>query len=704
METGLANLFSRGAKETQASGATTDSARTGPDMGSEGWAQVYHAAEGPHVHETGAEPPATDEKMHPAKGDPTLSSEPKAAPNDTVLPEAHESSPEEHVADRFSHLVNGADPGKPPSAQPSAQPGAQHHFPSVEQGVASEPDGVSMPASARADDGHGSTAPPPSRYSVSDRHSARERQLPGVETAKETRALATHATESPKNGPLASGAAVETRPKDPWNRSTRPPNAHPSVVQSRPAPQTKSAAFETVDANRPTQPAQHGKPQTTFSLPPQIAGGTAASDDSHPREISAPLQQVAQSDSRFDSATSKPKPLTVAPGPGPHDIPHKQDHASVEFAVAPVRPGAHLNNASQTVDSWLSRTDQLTSSHAASSIPKETVRMVDAWIKGSTDPRAAAAPMAAAPMKVETTVPSKPVENSREVSKSPGATDANLLSKKPGSALLKGAQTVVDRLGDGLPRSPVGAASVGGALAQDPEADKNISPRDTTRQTARQTPPVGQPVAPLTDRPHLIGRPPYVTTSDRFNVKPALYEPMQSSGTIVTHAEELGVQEIVAHPAAGPVERVGPLAATAALPPVAFGKEKVPPVVQQMTAHLKTGGPDDVEITLNPRELGSVRMVLSPTESGLLLSLSLERAETHDLIRRHIDLAEKMFRELGFADLSIDVSLGENRPEPQNEDNDGAGDVPTAENTSVTRIGGTPSNMSVQTAGLDIRV
>ena len=53
------------------------------------------------------------------------------------------------------------------------------------------------------------------------------------------------------------------------------------------------------------------------------------------------------------------------------------------------------------------------------------------------------------------------------------------------------------------------------------------------------------------------------------------------------------------------------------------------------------------EISLQPEELGRVRMTLSQSEQGLSLVVTLERPETLDLMRRHIDQLIQEFRKMG---------------------------------------------------------
>ena len=55
-----------------------------------------------------------------------------------------------------------------------------------------------------------------------------------------------------------------------------------------------------------------------------------------------------------------------------------------------------------------------------------------------------------------------------------------------------------------------------------------------------------------------------------------------------------------------------------------------------------------VEISLNPEELGQVRMTLSTSDTGVTVMITSERPETLDLMRRHIDqLAQELLR-LGY--------------------------------------------------------
>ncbi|MDJ0627381.1 MAG: flagellar hook-length control protein FliK [Rhodobacter sp.] len=67
-----------------------------------------------------------------------------------------------------------------------------------------------------------------------------------------------------------------------------------------------------------------------------------------------------------------------------------------------------------------------------------------------------------------------------------------------------------------------------------------------------------------------------------------------------------------------------------------------------------------VEITLNPEELGRVRMTLTLSDTAMTVSLLVERGETAELLRRNIEGLAQEFRALGYRDVAFEFS-GEGR-------------------------------------------
>ena len=76
-------------------------------------------------------------------------------------------------------------------------------------------------------------------------------------------------------------------------------------------------------------------------------------------------------------------------------------------------------------------------------------------------------------------------------------------------------------------------------------------------------------------------------------------------------------------------------------------------VAQQLAEAVATQGKRNVDISLNPRELGQVSMRISTTETGVTVVIQAERAETEDLMRRNIQDLAREFRQMGFTDINF---------------------------------------------------
>ena len=78
-----------------------------------------------------------------------------------------------------------------------------------------------------------------------------------------------------------------------------------------------------------------------------------------------------------------------------------------------------------------------------------------------------------------------------------------------------------------------------------------------------------------------------------------------------------------------------------------------PPLARQIATALPAPGAQPVELRLNPEELGRVRLSLHQTDNSISVSIVAERAETLDLMRRHIAMLEQEFREIGYTDIAF---------------------------------------------------
>lgn len=77
-------------------------------------------------------------------------------------------------------------------------------------------------------------------------------------------------------------------------------------------------------------------------------------------------------------------------------------------------------------------------------------------------------------------------------------------------------------------------------------------------------------------------------------------------------------------------------------------------IVDSASALTKTGG--SVELTLNPKELGKLRMVVSPAESGGLVYISTERAETLELVQRNLEMLRRDLKDAGWSNVAISLA------------------------------------------------
>lgn len=82
-------------------------------------------------------------------------------------------------------------------------------------------------------------------------------------------------------------------------------------------------------------------------------------------------------------------------------------------------------------------------------------------------------------------------------------------------------------------------------------------------------------------------------------------------------------------------------------------------VARQMTIALHTSGPGrPVDLLLDPAELGHLRLNMTQRDGTMTLTITAERAETLDLLRRHIDLLAQDFRDIGYGDTSFAFDRG----------------------------------------------
>lgn len=249
--------------------------------------------------------------------------------------------------------------------------------------------------------------------------------------------------------------------------------------------------------------------------------------------------------------------------------------------------------------------------------------------------------------------------------------------------------------------------------------DKGQVPGLAVAQTAigsQSSAPAGDTQRPLRDQPkdhkdH--DAPPRMGLLDRSGEKPPVAPPPVSPIAAALHQQRglLHPKDTVeglvrtAEPLAGgfaPMsDRSVPHAQAAHAPAAAAASPEVARhVASQLAVAISQGTGRQTEISLNPEELGRVRMSISAADNSVSLTLLAERPETADLLRRHIDILAQEFRALGYADINFsfgDESAGQDAPENT-----------AAEAATMANLTEEPQHSQAaalpQTAGVDLRL
>ena len=80
--------------------------------------------------------------------------------------------------------------------------------------------------------------------------------------------------------------------------------------------------------------------------------------------------------------------------------------------------------------------------------------------------------------------------------------------------------------------------------------------------------------------------------------------------------------------------------------------------IVQIVELLTENGRQSVEIALNPKELGRVKLAMTATELTMVVSVQAERPETIDLLRRHIDILSGELKRMGYESVAFDFKQG----------------------------------------------
>ncbi|MBV7407965.1 flagellar hook-length control protein FliK [Maritimibacter sp. DP1N21-5] len=127
-------------------------------------------------------------------------------------------------------------------------------------------------------------------------------------------------------------------------------------------------------------------------------------------------------------------------------------------------------------------------------------------------------------------------------------------------------------------------------------------------------------------------------------------------------------------------------------------------ITEQLAEVVKGGTEGSLEVSLRPAELGRLSLAFSSDGAAMTVTLTTERPETLDLVRRNIGLLEQELRGLGYQ--SLNFSFGEGAPR-SGQESSGSGEpwkknepAPTNDIPDAARPVGLPRS----TGALDLRL
>ena len=170
---------------------------------------------------------------------------------------------------------------------------------------------------------------------------------------------------------------------------------------------------------------------------------------------------------------------------------------------------------------------------------------------------------------------------------------------------------------------------------------------------------------------------------------------------------ESDIQQVVSERDDAPSDMTAPLAREAGhlTQPTRLTQE-VPRIISAQLVEVARSHPDKpVELTLNPEELGRLRMTFQTEASSMNVILQFERPETLDLMRRHIELLAQDMHELGYDNVNFSFQQQGDAPT----DGHPKSDAEPSQSSQVDTIAHTPKQDVVkitigESVGMDIRI
>ena len=407
----------------------------------------------------------------------------------------------------------------------------------------------------------------------------------------------------PADGPdqvqgMRAGHATETQVETPADVPTDDAPLLPRPESVRAAQDRLAAGFSAAPPPARSMPAK--------GLPPSGATPPAVAP---PVTVAADGQQAKAADTKphgggmVTAHLSDPAPDRANPDPiprTPRDAPPRDAPGSGNIAAAMTHGSAALAVGSSSARGAAAHSDAMPP-QAAITTPAAQAIVPGQAAPARYAPRQAPAPDTAWLNAAQQTGPVRAAPT--PLAPAPARTEAGLHS--PASA-------------DATPRA---------------RADGPIHGMTATRSPSLQSPVMAQPTG---------GLPPPAPTGQPITGNPHPVSEEASSLSRITFQAELS--PLADH-------RSAPVSAEGARMAHSPAQGDLPRhVAAQLADAAKPGlGPDrPVELTLNPAELGRVRISMAPGDGTIIVTVLAERGETLDLMRRHADMLAQEFHELGY--------------------------------------------------------
>lgn len=128
-------------------------------------------------------------------------------------------------------------------------------------------------------------------------------------------------------------------------------------------------------------------------------------------------------------------------------------------------------------------------------------------------------------------------------------------------------------------------------------------------------------------------------------------------------------------------------------------------IAQQLAEATINSSSRITEISLTPEELGRVKLSMVTTDAGIVMNIMTERAETLDLLRRHISQLQDEFQALGYQETTFSFSDQQSNRTVDDKSYDELADVEFTETPeSIENKKQSIGQVVSLTAGLDLRV